>query len=697
MSLSNKQIIDLLLQSDLANKQNVLSLMSMSKEILHEDRILSRSVMEKARDISMNECVKGNVGFYDAYQDSLKYLAQDHYDFDAYMLFTEQNREARTRFYLPRRRLIKPLVVDHMQDLMDNKLDLLTVSLPPGTGKAQPLDSPILTPNGWVRMGDLKIGDSVMSRHYDTAKVIGVFPKGVQKVYKITLDNGANCECTSDHIWNALVYGGGLEHAWTSNFTLEQIDKMLRQGYSFRIPMEDGYYNGKIIKVEYVREAECQCIYVDHWSHLYVTNDHILTHNTTIEEMFISFVMGHFPNKPNLFSSFSGFMTRMFYDAVDNFIESNEYCWADVFPDVKMESTNAKEETINLDRWQPFKTLTCRPINASLTGNTRCEGYLCVDDLVSGIEEALSKERLDKLFNKYGTDLKTRRKVGAKEIHLATRWSVHDVIGRLQRQYEGNPRARFVAVPDIDPNTGKSNFEYDYGVGFTVKYFTDIAATMDEISYRCMFKSEPIEREGILYNNDALKRYLNLPMDEEGNVLKPDAIFSVCDTKDTGKDYNAHVCIKQYGNKYYLDDVVFKNIDPGALDYLNADMIVRNKVQMSQFESNKEGSRTANEVERIVTEKGWFCHFTKKYTTQNKETKIIINSPWVLEHVYFKDPSMYELQSDYANFIKFLCSWTQLGKNTHDDAPDVMAMVAIFVAEMLGGQVEVMSREELGF
>jgi predicted phage terminase large subunit-like protein len=472
----------------------------------------------------------------------------------------------------------------------------------------------------------------------------------------------------------------------------------------FALPRKAEIYRPKrkeikrfIKDVQYVFDDECQCIYVSDPTHLYIADDYILTHNTTIEEMFISFVMGHFPNKPNLFSSFSGFMTRMFYDAVDNFIESNEYCWSDVFPDVKMESTNAKEETINLDRWQPFKTLTCRPINASLTGNTRCEGYLCVDDLVSGIEEALSKERLDKLFNKYGTDLKTRRKVGAKEIHLATRWSVHDVIGRLQRQYEGNPRARFVAVPDIDPNTGKSNFEYDYGVGFTVKYFTDIAATMDEISYRCMFKSEPIEREGILYNADQLKRYLNLPMDDEGNVLKPDAVFSVCDTKDTGKDYNAHVCIKQYGNNYYLDDVVFKNIDPGTLDYLNADMIVRNKVQMSQFESNKEGSRTANEVERIVTEKGWFCHFTKKYTTQNKETKIIINSPWVLEHVYFKDPSLYPLQSDYANFIKFLCSWTQLGKNTHDDAPDVMAMVAIFVAEMLGGQVQVMSREDLGF
>lgn len=415
------------------------------------------------------------------------------------------------------------------------------------------------------------------------------------------------------------------------------------------------------------------------------------TGKTTLGEFFISFVMGHYPNTPNLMSSHSGFMTRMFYDAVLNIITSNEYCWSDVFPDVIFEGNNAKEETINLGRWQPFKTLTCRPIRGSLTGVTRCEGFLYVDDLVSGIEEALSIDRLDKLYGEYTTDLKSRKKKKAKEIHIATRWSVHDVIGRLERMYEGNPRAEFIAVPDIDPKTGKSNFDYDYDVGFDEKYFHDMEMSMDDVSYRCLYKSDPIEREGILYHPTELQRYLGgLPERE------PDSILAICDTKDTGTDYNFLGVFYQYGDRYYLEDLVFKNIDPGTLDELNSDMLVKHHVQQAQFESNKEGSRTANEVERLVREKGGRCHITKKYTTQNKETKIIVNSSWVKEHVIFKDITEYEPKSDYGVMMSFLCSYTQLGKNKHDDAPDALAMFAQFVDALLGGEGQVMKRSELG-
>lgn len=415
------------------------------------------------------------------------------------------------------------------------------------------------------------------------------------------------------------------------------------------------------------------------------------TGKTTLGEFFISFVMGHYPNTPNLMSSHSGFMTRMFYDAVLNIITSNEYCWSDVFPDVIFEGNNAKEETINLGRWQPFKTLTCRPIRGSLTGVTRCEGFLYVDDLVSGIEEALSIDRLDKLYGEYTTDLKSRKKKKAKEIHIATRWSVHDVIGRLERMYEGNPRAEFIAVPDIDPKTGKSNFDYDYDVGFDEKYFHDMEMSMDDVSYRCLYKSDPIEREGILYNPTELQRYLGGLPDRE-----PDSILAICDTKDTGTDYNFLGVFYQYGDRYYLEDLVFKNIDPGTLDELNSDMLVKHHVQQAQFESNKEGSRTANEVERLVREKGGRCHITKKYTTQNKETKIIVNSSWVKEHVIFKDITEYEPKSDYGVMMSFLCSYTQLGKNKHDDAPDTLAMFAQFVDALLGGEGQVMKRSELG-
>ena len=544
--LSNKEIIVRLLKSDLSDYDNLLSLLGMANEVIREDKELSRKLANKVRFLALRLCATGDIKYYDLYNKALLFLAQEHKDFDSYLLYVEKNRDPEDRYYQPRRNKIYWLV-QKMQRLIDDELDILSISMPPGTGK------------------------------------------------------------------------------------------------------------------------------------------------TTLGEFFISFVMGHYPNTPNLMSSHSGFMTRMFYDAVLNIITSNEYCWSDVFPDVVFEGNNAKEETINLGRWQPFKTLTCRPIRGSLTGVTRCEGFLYVDDLVSGIEEALSIDRLDKLYGEYTTDLKSRKKKKAKEIHIATRWSVHDVIGRLERMYEGNPRAEFIAVPDIDPQTGKSNFDYDYDVGFDEKYFRDMEMSMDDVSYRCLYKSDPIEREGILYHPTELQRYIGGLPDRE-----PDSILAICDTKDTGTDYNFLGVFYQYGDRYYLEDLVFKNIDPGTLDELNSDMLVKHHVQQAQFESNKEGSRTANEVERLVKAKGGRCHITKKYTTQNKETKIIVNSSWVKEHVIFKDITEYEPKSDYGVMMSFLCSYTQLGKNKHDDAPDTLAMFAQFVDALLGGEAQVGKRSELG-
>jgi predicted phage terminase large subunit-like protein len=544
--LSNKEIIVRLLKSDLSDYDNLLSLLGMANEVIREDKELSRKLANKVRFLALRLCATGDIKYYDLYNKALLFLAQEHKDFDSYLLYVEKNRDPEDRYYQPRRNKIYWLV-QKMQRLIDDELDILSISMPPGTGK------------------------------------------------------------------------------------------------------------------------------------------------TTLGEFFISFVMGHYPNTPNLMSSHSGFMTRMFYDAVLNIITSNEYCWSDVFPDIVFEGNNAKEETINLGRWQPFKTLTCRPIRGSLTGVTRCEGFLYVDDLVSGIEEALSIDRLDKLYGEYTTDLKSRKKKKAKEIHIATRWSVHDVIGRLERMYEGNQRAEFIAVPDIDPQTGKSNFDYDYDVGFDEKYFHDMEMSMDDVSYRCLYKSDPIEREGILYHPTELQRYIGGLPDRE-----PDSILAICDTKDTGTDYNFLGVFYQYGDRYYLEDLVFKNIDPGTLDELNSDMLVKHHVQQAQFESNKEGSRTANEVERLVKAKGGRCHITKKYTTQNKETKIIVNSSWVKEHVIFKDITEYEPKSDYGVMMSFLCSYTQLGKNKHDDAPDTLAMFAQFVDALLGGEGQVVKRSDLG-
>lgn len=424
---------------------------------------------------------------------------------------------------------------------------------------------------------------------------------------------------------------------------------------------------------------------------------------TTLGEMFVSLFIGWFPDTCNLFSSHSGHVTRMVYDVVCNVIGINlkkgqiaEYAWKEIFPNVQFESCNAQEQTINLGKFKPFKSLTCRALGASQTGVTRAEGLLYCDDLCSGIEQALSKIRLDKLWTMYSTDLKTRKKKGkggrtCKEIHIATRWSVWDVIGRIKTIYENNKRCKFISIPDINPETGESNFDFLYGVGFDVAYFEDIEKSLDDITYKCLYKNEPVEREGILYNPDILNRSDTLPERE------PDGIWAFCDTKDSGTDYNCLGVFYQYGKDYYLNDVVFQNIDPYLLDDINADCLVRNKVHIAVFESNKEGGRTGDKVQEKVKEKGGRCSIQKRYTTQNKETKIIVNSPWVIEHVIFKYPKSedhpdgYEVKSDYGQFMSWLCAYSQLAKNPKDDAPDMVSMLAVYMSNGIAKPTQIIN------
>jgi len=410
------------------------------------------------------------------------------------------------------------------------------------------------------------------------------------------------------------------------------------------------------------------------------------TGKTTLEIFLHSMMIGAFPDKPSLASGHSGILTNSIYEGVLQIInDKTEYLWHDVFPDVKNIITNSKEQTIDINKKHRFSSLTCRAIGASLTGATRCENLLTADDLVSGIEEAMSVERLDKLWSAYTNDLKSRKKMGSKELHLSTRWSVHDVIGRLERMYEGNERVKFVVIPALNEN-GESNFEYEYNVGFDTKYFVDMRNNLDDASFRALYMNEPVEREGLLYHEDELRRYFELP-DRE-----PDAVIAVCDTKDRGTDYAFLPVGYVYGEDYYIEDCVCDNGLPEVVDARLTDILLRHKVKQCRFESNSAGGRVAEKIQADIKARGGITHITTKYTTSNKETKIIVNSAWVKEHCLFKDASKYSPNSDYAKMIRFLCGYTMSGKNKNDDVPDGMAMFAEFAQSLSGNRIEVFKR-----
>ena len=409
------------------------------------------------------------------------------------------------------------------------------------------------------------------------------------------------------------------------------------------------------------------------------------TGKSTLGIFFLSWVMGRNPDGQSLASAHSGILTRSFYDGVYQIITDSEYLWADVFPGVNVASTNSKEETIDLGKKHRFSTLTCRAINASLTGATRCDQILYADDLCSGIEEAMSKERLDKLWITYTNDLKSRKKMTAKEIHIATRWSVHDVIGRLETEYGSSDRAKFIVLPAFNEQ-GESNFNYAYGVGFSKEYFEDMKNNLDEASFKALFMNQPIEREGLLYNVDELRRFFELPNKD------PDAIIGVCDTKDRGSDYAVLPIAYVYGDDFYIADVVCDNNLPNIVDARLVQKLLANKVQTCRFESNSAGGRVAEKVQAEVKAKGGVTHITTKFTTANKETKIIIGSTWVKEHCLFLDETCYQRNSEYGKFIDMLCSYTVAGKNKHDDVPDAMAMLSEYAQSLTGSRVEVFAR-----
>lgn len=401
------------------------------------------------------------------------------------------------------------------------------------------------------------------------------------------------------------------------------------------------------------------------------------TGKTTIEKFFHSAVIGWYSNGYNLFYSHSGDITRMYYDGVYDIVtNADEYTWGEVFPGLEVTNTNAKLEQFNVGKYKPFQSVQCTSVGSKNAGKVRANKFLLVDDMIGGIEEALNPTYLDKLWDKYAVDARQRKIPDedgnpCKEIHIATRWSVRDVIGRIIQAYEGNKRVKVISVPDVDPVTGESNFDFEFG-GYTVKDFEDIQLLMDEISYRCLYKQDPIEREGLLFPDDKIRRYLNLPHGE------PEIITAQCDTKGKGTDYFVLPVLQKYGEDYYCVDCVCDNTADYEEQYRNAaGVLVNNKVQECEFERNAGGDRVAMEVNKRVESVGWICNITDTPTETNKEARIFQCSNWILQHIIFKDASLYKPNEPYGVMMSLLKQYSVSGKKQLDDVPDVFSNFAL--------------------
>lgn len=409
------------------------------------------------------------------------------------------------------------------------------------------------------------------------------------------------------------------------------------------------------------------------------------TGKSTLAIFYLAFEGGKHPELPNLGCSHNAAFLKGVYDELLRLVSPDgEYLYTDIFPQSPVVNTNAKDLRIDLQEEKRFETFEFTSVGAGNAGKVRAMNLLYCDDLVDGIETALSITQLDKLWGQYHTDLRQRKQGDAcKELHIATRWSVHDVIGRLEEQYTDDPKARFLAFPALNEKD-ESNFDYPYGLGFSTEFYRKQRDIMDDASWRALYMNEPIEREGLLYDEDELQYYMELP---EGD---PDTVIAVCDTKDKGADFYSMPIMYQYGDRFYLEDLIYDDGLPERVDPRIVSRLIKNNVRLCQFESNSGGGRVALDIDKAVREKGGHTHITSKFTTQNKTTKIIINSAWCKEKVIFKAKERQD--REYKAFMSALCSYTHIGKNAHDDAPDSLSMFADLMQNSIGARAELRPR-----
>ena len=610
------------------------------------------------------------------------------HSFDHYMQYVEWSREPARKFWVPRRSVLMGLCND-LQDLEEHKIKFLGVSMPPRVGKLLSDDTPILTTRGWMKHGDLRVGDEVFSPDGNPVKVTHVFPKGHANIRVwFSLGRGyTHIDCHENHEWVVFKGRERKPRIVTTKKLMEDFanfdpDKARFKTLYYIVQRFDTNNAWKMCELkkprrlkfagfERIEPVQGNCISVE--GGVYLAGDRLIpTHNSTICIFFLTWHMGRHPDDASAMGGHSDTLVNGFYGELNAVLDpGGEYLWHDVFPHAQIESRSAKYLQINLNHPKRFPTMTCRSAEGTWTGaiDISRDGILYVDDLVKDLEESLSPSRLDAKYNIYLNQMKDRMKDGALQLMVGTRWNVMDPLGRVREQYRDNPEYRFTVIPALDAN-GESNFQYDYGVGFSTEYYRDMKASIDDCTWCAKYQGAPYVRQGLVFPPDSLLRY--------NGVLpggSPERIIAACDVAWGGEDYLSMPIVYVYGDgSMYCVDVVFSNANKVFTQPEVVGKLLIHRPHQVQFEANNGGTEYAQAIDEMLRAKGCVLNISTRRAPGNasKLSRIIQYAPDISK-IHFLDFD--HSTPEYRSFIEWLCSFVSLGKNVHDDAPDSLAQL----------------------
>lgn len=386
--------------------------------------------------------------------------------------------------------------------------------------------------------------------------------------------------------------------------------------------------------------------------------------------------------KSNLYVTYKEGLGGAFLTGVMEIWTDPTYCFSDVFPKVKVADTDSKNHKVDLVRKKKYKTLSGKGLESGLNGEYDAYGWMVLDDILEGIQDVLNPDTLKRKQIIFDNNVMSRKKEQCKLIHNGTIWSLHDLYSDRLDFLQNNPEAKnirydILKIPALDEND-KSNFDYDYGVGYTTQYYRTLRAKFEEnddmASWYAQYQQEPIERDGAVFNPEHMRFYNGVLPEEE-----PYRICAACDVALGGEDFLAFAVAYMYEDgSIYIDDVVFDNSEKKITKPKVANMIIDNDVGSAFFEANQGGEGYKDEIEELLKKKGRKINLRSEYAPTNmRKAQRIWDKAGSIREFYFRDVGC--RSQEYRKFMTNLYSFTVTGKNKHEDAADCLASLAYFI------------------
>lgn len=401
---------------------------------------------------------------------------------------------------------------------------------------------------------------------------------------------------------------------------------------------------------------------------------------STMCVFFMTWHMGRHPDTANVASGHSDKLTDGFFRELLSIItDSTTYHWGEIFTGVTVAMTSAKNESIDLNGIKRFPSITCRSVGGTLTGAVEVgeDGVLYCDDLVEDLEESLNPDRLQAKYDAYLNQLKDRKKDGAVELMVGTRWNILDPLGRIESEHEDDPMYKFLVIPALN-DKDESNFQYRYGVGFTTEYYHDMRRAIDANTWWAKYMGAPYAREGLLFPHSELQFYNGVLPDGE-----PDKIVAVVDVAWGGGDFLAMPLAYVYGGDCYIHDVVFSNADKTVTQPLVQGILERYRPHITIFEANNGGHEYCSTIDTRLRANNVRLNLTSRAapSTAAKVARIIKYAPEI-KRMYFI--AMPHASQEYRAFVRQVEMFSISGKNKHDDAPDALAQLVASLESTFG-------------